>query len=58
MAKTIDSIELKNGTRGIRTHDQGIMSPLRYRCAIVPQQLLFSFQNIIKFLKNQEFILL
>ncbi len=24
------------GTRGIRTHDQGIMSPLRYRCAIVP----------------------
>ena len=27
---------LKTGTGGIRTHDQGIMSPLRYRCATVP----------------------
>ena len=37
------------GTRGIRTHDQGIMSPLRYRCAIVPQQIFvlsFNFEGL------------
>ena len=47
------------GTRGIRTHDQGIMSPLRYRCAIVPifakpcASTTSLKQYIIKFLKNQ-----
>ena len=30
---------LKFGPGGIRTHDQGIMSPLRYRCATGPWRL-------------------
>ena len=35
------NFSLKFGTGGIRTHDQGIMSPLRYRCATVPDYLIF-----------------
>ena len=49
-------IQNKNGTRGIRTHDQGIMSPLRYRCAIVPPTEVFTnflYKFIIKIQKNQ-----
>ena len=34
---------LKFGPGGIRTHDQRIMSPLRYRCATGPWRLLLSF---------------
>ena len=30
---------LKIGPGGIRTHDQGIMSPLRYRCATSPNDM-------------------
>ncbi len=32
--------QLKSGPGGIRTHDQGIMSPLRYRCATGPWRLI------------------
>ena len=33
----------KFGPGGIRTHDQGIMSPLRYRCATGPWHLLLNY---------------
>ena len=32
------------GPGGIRTHDQRIMSPLRYRCATGPWRVLLNFQ--------------
>src|SRR5574344_2844623 len=47
--------ELKFGPGGIRTHDQRIMSPLRYRCATGPWRLfvLFSFQCLLNFKSTQ-----
>ena len=33
---------IKFGPGGIRTHDQRIMSPLRYRCATGPWRMLFN----------------
>ena len=39
---------IKFGPGGIRTHDQRIMSPLRYRCATGPlcATFLFNFQTL------------
>ena len=37
---------IKFGPGGIRTHDQRIMSPLRYRCATGPWRFIFSFHAL------------
>ena len=37
---------IKFGPGGIRTHDQRIMSPLRYRCATGPWRFIFNFHAL------------